>query len=134
MKLALDSSVLLAIFNNETDAELWLEALIRSRRQGQLVVCEVVYAELAPAFSVQSELEAVLENLGARFEAIGAEAAWLAGHTFRAYRQAGGPREHLIPDFLIAAHAQVQADQLAASDRGYFRKYFPKLPLLPHRS
>ena len=36
----------------------------------------------------------------------------------------------MIPDFLIAAHAQVQANQLAASDRGYLRRYFPDLALL----
>jgi hypothetical protein len=46
------------------------------------------------------------------------------------YRREGGPRQHLIPDFLIAAHAQVQCNRLAAIDRGYLRRYFPKLKLL----
>jgi hypothetical protein len=54
----------------------------------------------------------------------------LAGEIFKAYRRAGGPREHLIPDFLIGAHAQVQASQLAASDRGFLRRYFPKLKVI----
>jgi predicted nucleic acid-binding protein len=36
----------------------------------------------------------------------------------------------LIPDFLIAAHASVQADRLAALDRGYLRTYFPDLRIL----
>jgi predicted nucleic acid-binding protein len=130
MKVALDSSVLHAIFNQESGAEKWLETLIRARRQGQLVVCEVVFAELSPAFLTRRELEAVLANLGARFDPIQSKAAWLAGHTFKAYRQAGGPREHMIPDFLIAAHAQMQADWLAANDRGYIRRYFPDLSLL----
>ncbi len=59
MRLALDTSVLLTIFNQEPGAEDWMEALIQARRRGQLVLCEVVYAELAPAFGTCPELEKV---------------------------------------------------------------------------
>ena len=132
MRLALDTSVLLTIFNQEPEAEEWMEALIRARRQGQLILCEVVYAELAPAFRMRAELDKVLDDLGARLDLITPEAAWLAGQTFRKYREGGGPREHLIPDFLIAVYAQLQADRFAVRDRGYLRRYFPDLPLLSH--
>ncbi|MEJ2083888.1 MAG: type II toxin-antitoxin system VapC family toxin [Acidobacteriota bacterium] len=61
---------------------------------------------------------------------IQAEAGWLAGQNFLVCHRAGGPREPLIPDFLIAAPAQVQPDRLAALDRGYYRTCFPDLILL----
>ena len=82
MILALDSSALLCIFNNEPGADAWLEALVGARRQGPLIVC-VVYAELAPAFAERGELKAVLSHLGARFDLIQSQAAWLAGSTFK---------------------------------------------------
>lgn len=48
---------------------------------------------------------------------IGPVAAWEAGHIFRKYRESGGPRKRFIPDFLIVAHAQMQAERLATVDR-----------------
>ncbi|MBM3881714.1 MAG: type II toxin-antitoxin system VapC family toxin [Verrucomicrobia bacterium] len=68
MKTAIDSSALLAIFNGEPEARAWLECLIRARREGQLVLCEIVCPELAPAFSTQTGLDTALDKLGVRFE------------------------------------------------------------------
>jgi len=71
-----------------------------------------------------------LDRLHIFYEPIEAASAYLAGQIFFRYRREGGPRQHLIPDFLIAAHASVQAHRLAAIDRGYLRTYFPALNLL----
>jgi hypothetical protein len=130
VKTAVDSSVLLAIFNDEPGARAWLKCLIDARREGQLVICDAAYAEVAPAFAAESELQEALSKLGVSFDAITPASAWKAGVSFRDYRDAGGPRKRLIPDFLIAAHALMQADRLAAADRGYLRGYFAELPLL----
>jgi predicted nucleic acid-binding protein len=51
MKTAIDSSVLLAVFTGEPEGRSWLERLMQARREGQLVICDVVYAELAPVFA-----------------------------------------------------------------------------------
>jgi predicted nucleic acid-binding protein len=45
--------------------------------------------------------------------------ALLAGEMFRRYLDRGGKRGRVVPDFLIAAHAQQLADRLLARDRGY---------------
>jgi len=71
-----------------------------------------------------------LDRLHINYDPIIPAAAYLAGQIFLRYRREGGPRLHLIPDFLIAAHASIQADRIAAVDRGYLRTYFPDLVLL----
>ncbi len=94
------------------------------------MACPVTFAEVAPGYADLSDLVRDWHRLGIRFDPITPEAAYLAGQVFLAYRREGGPRQHLLPDFIVAAHASAQADRLAAVDRGYLRRYFPDLPLL----
>ncbi len=131
MTTALDSSVLWAIIKKEPGHEQWVEALMQAASEGPLIISPIAFAELAPSTTAAAELTAFLSQLAISYDPISPGAAHLAGLTFKRYRQAGGPRQHLVPDFLIAAHAQTQADRLAAIDRGYLRKWFPELSLLP---
>lgn len=130
MKTAVDTSVLLAIRAKEPGYELWQEALQNAAEAGQLCVCPVVFAELSPGSASSARLLEQLELLAIAYEDFSPESAHLAGCIHWKYRREGGPREHLVPDFLIAAYAQLQCDRLAAIDRGYLRRYFPRLRLL----
>lgn len=130
MTTALDSSVLWAIIREEPGHEHWLQVLMQAASEGPLLIGPIAFAELAPSTADEAELLALLARLAIGYDPIAPAAAHLAGLTFKRYRKAGGPRQHLVPDFLIAAHAQTQAHRLAAIDRGYLRKWFPKLQLL----
>jgi predicted nucleic acid-binding protein len=130
MITAIDSSVLWAILKQEPGHDAWLDALMMAASEGPLIICPITFAELAPSTSDDTKLLAFLADLAIGYSDISPPTAHLAGATFKRYRKAGGPRQHLVPDFLIAAHAQTQADRLAAIDRGYLRKWFPKLQLL----
>ncbi len=133
MTIAVDTSVLAAIYKGETGSDAWLEFLEGQRGTVQLVACEVVVAEFSAFFPQPEEVAVFLNDLAISYDALSPEAAIMAGSLFRAYRLQGGPRQHMIPDFLIGAHASVQASRLAALDRGFLRRYFPRLNLVsPH--
>lgn len=130
MLTAIDSSVLWSIFRGEDDARAWVDLLVAARRESSLIICDIVFAEIAPFFRNLEDLDSRLESLGVEYDAIDRASAFTAGEIFKTYRQEGGPREHLIPDFLVGAHALSRAGSLAARDRGYLRRYFPGLRIL----
>lgn len=46
---------------------------------------------------------------------------------FSSQRKQGGRRTRILADFLIGAHAQIQATRLLSRDRRFYRKLFPSL-------
>lgn len=130
MRTALDSSVVILLQRHELGWEKWRDALTQAAEEGPLLISPVAFAECSAGFDSAEIALRAFELIQVHFEPISHESAYLAGQTFLRYRREGGPRRHLIPDFLIAAHATVQAERLAAVDRGYLRAYFPDLLLL----
>jgi predicted nucleic acid-binding protein len=128
---AVDSSVLLdVLLDDPRFRDSSLSALRKARRAGSLVVCPVVRAEVRASLRDPDGIGSLLESAGILFDPFDAACADLAGDLWRRYRQKGGRREHLVPDFLIGAHAAVRATRLLARDRGFFRRYFEGLDVV----
>ena len=127
-------------------------ALAEALRAGAVVISDPVYAELAVHFPEQEKLDRFLADTGLRRASSNAEALHRAGSAWSEYirrrpalacLQCGAtqdlhcdkcgasvqPRQHVVADFIIGAHALVQADQLLTRDRGYYATYFPELTL-----
>jgi predicted nucleic acid-binding protein len=128
---AVDSSVLLDVFGPDPDFGQRSAAALRAcLAEGSLVSCEVVWAEVAAAGPSVDAARDAMERVGVRFSPLSQAAALGAGHAWRAYRQAGGPRSRVIADFLIGAHAAMEAERLLTRDRGFYRTYFDGLEVV----
>jgi len=128
---AVDTSVLLDVFKAEKSHVFASQAALRkAMRDGALVACDVVWAELRPWFRASRDLVRTMEMLGVAYSPTTLEAALEAGKAWHRYRLAGGPRDRLIPDFLVAGHALVSAERFLTRDRGFYRRWFEDLRIL----
>lgn len=153
MITAVDTNILLdVLIPDAPHGDESESALAEAVRAGAVLISDSVYAELAAHFPEQEKLDRFLADTGLRLEPSKADALYRAGRAWSGYirrrpalacPQCGAtqdlhcdkcgasvqPRQHVVADFMIGAHALVQADQLLTRDRGYYATYFPELTL-----
>ena len=153
MITAVDTNVLVDVLGGPgSNTERSAAALAGAVDVGSLIVSDVVYAKLAVRLSLE-DLERFLTRTRIERVSSSAPALHLAGRTWSTYLSrrpdsfvcsacgASNPlacgrcgsriasRQHLLPDFIIGAHALFHADRLLTRDHGYYRTYFPDLEL-----
>ena len=153
---AIDTNILLDILiPDQTHMEKSKQFLEKSLEKGQLIICEIVYAELASQFSLIQDLDIFLSETGITLINSNSKALSLAGGRWSNYAKHRGKgmtcpacgkkveptcqhcgsaipaRHRILSDFIIGAHALVHADLLISRDRGIYKTYFKDLKIIP---
>jgi predicted nucleic acid-binding protein len=137
VRTAIDTNILSALWSGEPSAGGIARQLSEAKNDGALLMAPVVYAELlAYPGSTESFVQSFLANTGVTAEFDLEETAWKeAGRRFAQYagrrrRSGHGNPKRLLADFLIGAHALVQADRLMTLDPTRYKQDFPELKLV----
>ena len=128
--ILVDTNVLLDIYKADTVWMPWSVQQLRSAKPGQLAINMVIYAELAAYPSKPGQMDNFLDTLSIQVLDLTRPAARLAGQAFRQYRQRGGSKTGVLPDFFIGAHAQAEKFKLLTRVAGRYKTYFPKIKLI----
>jgi predicted nucleic acid-binding protein len=156
MITAVDTNIILDILiPGEPFSDSSKELLDAHLCKGKLILCEVVVAELASRFSSESEFAAFLADTRMSLVHSSDKSLYLAGSRWAEYarknarsrfscgkcghvfepdcpkcRTALTRRLHVLADFLIGAHALVQADCILSRDLGVYKTYFSDLKVI----
>jgi predicted nucleic acid-binding protein len=137
MRTAIDSNVFSAIWTGEASVPRLLEKLKEAKDDGALLISPFVFAELH-AYPGMTEplVRRFLEETGVVVDLRIEETVWTeSGLRFAKYAErrkkstGEGPRR-ILADFLIGAHALVQADRLLTLDAKVYRQDFPEVRLM----
>jgi len=126
-----DTNVLLDVIDDDPDWADWSQRQMRSQSQVHgLVINPVIYTEMSMSYRDITALDRRVEQLQLKFVEIPRPALFLAGKAYLKYRQAGGLRPAVLPDFFIGAHAAVLDCAILTRDERRYRAYFPRVPLI----
>jgi predicted nucleic acid-binding protein len=138
MRTALDTNIISALWSNEPPANAISDALCEAKESGAVLMCGVVYAELlAYPGATKTFIENFCSKTGVMSDFKLQDAVWTeAGKRFAAYanrrrKAMGAGPKRLLADFLIGAHATLQADRLMTLDASRYKQDFPDLQIYP---
>jgi hypothetical protein len=138
MRTALDTNILSALWSGEPTVDRIVEHLASAKSEGALLVCPAVYSEsLAHPTISEAGVRNFFDSTGVQIDLHLREEVWhMAGMRYGLYAArrrkavAQQPRR-IVADYIIGAHALLQADRLMTLDPGAYRRDFPELNLYP---
>ncbi|MGF0539361.1 type II toxin-antitoxin system VapC family toxin [Agrobacterium sp. ES01] len=126
-----DTNILIDVLGPASPFRNWsLAALKRCRDEGDLILNPIIWSEISASPLSENDINRAIGWLSFKREQVSYEAAYRAGKAHFDYCRTGGLKERTLPDFLIGAHANINAHRLLTRDAARYRSYFPSLVMI----
>jgi len=137
MRTALDSNILSSLWSDERTAQAVAIKMQEAQKYGSLVLSPPAFVELFghPKMN-ENEILSSLETLQVSIDFQLHDAVWFeAGRRYARYsdrrrKSSGESPRRLMADFLVGAHALLEADRLMTLDLRRYVLDFPELSLV----
>lgn len=136
MRTALDTNILSAIWSGESSAPALVAQLGSAKQEGALLISPAVFAELhSYPGATKAFISHFLETTGVIIDFRLEDSVWattaerFARYATRRRQSSSSGPKRLLADFLIGAHATVQAERFMTLDPQRYVQDFPELQL-----
>jgi predicted nucleic acid-binding protein len=132
MTTFLDTNIVIALLDDQHPHHPWsVGELVKRKVEGPTIVSDIVYCEVSVGMKDKAEVNEAIARLGLERIRGRDEALIRAGVAFKEYKQRNnGPKNGVLPDFLIGSIAEVEGAPLMTVNDKDFAGYFPAMALI----
>ncbi len=131
MTTFLDTNIMIYLLDEQAEYHVWsTEQLALCKTNGPAIVSDIVYCEMAVGMASKAEVDEAIERFALERISSTDEVLYRAAVAFRKYKDNGGPKIIVLPDFLVGAVADVSGASLMTVNGGDFTHYFPDLEVI----
>lgn len=132
MTTFLDTNIVIALLDEAHHHHAWsVEELVKRKQVGPAIVSDIVYCEVSVGMKDKAEVDTAMAQLGLERIRCRDEALVRAGKAFKKYREQNqGPKNGVLPDFLIGSVAEMEGAPLMTANDKDFIGYFPEVEFI----
>jgi predicted nucleic acid-binding protein len=127
----IDTNILIYLLDKSSPNHDWSQKEFGHRKlAGPIILNDLVYSEFSAGMKSKADVDSAITLLGLERSKMSDDALYDAGQLFRKYKESGGPKNNVLADFFIAAHARSEGAPLLTGNNRDFRNLFPDLVLI----
>jgi predicted nucleic acid-binding protein len=132
MTTFVDTSVVIYLLDDKSQHHKWsVEELNKAKKSGPVIIPDIAYSELSVGLPSKEATDTAIAELALERYPCSDESLFRAGRAFKKYKEENsGPKNNVLPDFLIGAQASCEKSPLLTNNEDDFVGYFPEITLI----